>query len=252
MKMEKAYKLLALQEKISNNEAKALIDNGLVSVGGKKIVVARGELSEKSVFNILKVAKPKVIFEDENIIAINKPPFTISEKIAKDFKFTLLNRLDKDTSGVLLLYKNEEFGKIAINEFKNMRVKKTYIAMVKGIISEELHIDNPIITIKGKGGAYSKISPQGKSAISDIYPFMISGKKSIVRVDIKTGRTHQIRVHLANLGYPVIGDEKYGKNSSKRMFLHSYKTEILDYKFIAELDNSFNEFGFEIPKILNF
>lgn len=250
--MEKAYKLLALQENISNNEAKNLIDSGLVSASGKKIVVARGELSEKTVFSVLKLAKPEIIFEDENIIAINKPPFMTSEKIAKDFKFTLLNRLDKETSGVVMFYKNEEFGKIAINEFKNMKVKKTYIAMVKGIISEELHANEPIITIKGKGGAYSKISPQGKTALSDIYPFMVSGKKSIVRVDIKTGRTHQIRLHLANLGYPIIGDEKYGKNSSKRMYLHSYKTEILNYKFIGPMDGSFNDFGFEMPKILAF
>lgn len=247
--MEKAYKLLALQEKISNNEAKNLIDSGLVSVGGKKIAVARCEVSNNSVFSVLKTKKPKVIFEDDNLIAINKPPFVTSEKISQSFKFALLNRLDKDTSGVLLLYKNEEFAKKAINEFKNMRVKKTYIAMVKGIISEEIHINEPIVTIKNKRGAYSKISPNGKTAISDIYPFMVSGKKSIIKVVIKTGRTHQIRVHLANLGFPIIGDEKYGKNRSKRMFLHSYETEILDYKFIAPIDEDFDEFGFEISHI---
>ena len=79
---------------------------------------------------------------------------------------------------------------------------------------------------------------------------MVSGKKSLVKVRIETGRTHQIRVHLANAGFGVIGDEKYAKSRAKRMFLHSYETEILGLKFKAPLGKSFNEFGFEIPKDL--
>ena len=79
---------------------------------------------------------------------------------------------------------------------------------------------------------------------------MVSGKKSLVKVRIETGRTHQIRVHLANAGFGVIGDEKYAKSRAKRMFLHSYETEILGLKFKAPPGKSFNEFGFEIPKEL--
>ena len=109
--MEKAYKLLAIQEGISNNEAKELIDAGLVSVGGQRVVLARGLLKESAKFKITKLSKPTKIFEDENIIAINKPPFITSEKIAEIFKFPLLNRLDKETSGVIMLYKNEDFQK---------------------------------------------------------------------------------------------------------------------------------------------
>lgn len=81
---------------------------------------------------------------------------------------------------------------------------------------------------------------------------MISAKKTLLNISIETGRTHQIRVHLASAGYPIIGDEKYGNSSSIRMFLHAYKIELLGYKFIANLKNSFNEFGFELPKDLPF
>lgn len=247
--MEKAYKLLAIQEKISNNEAKNLIDAGLVSVGGKRLELARIELKENSVFRVEKIAKPTKIYEDENIIAINKPAFLISEQVAKDFGFELLNRLDKETSGVLLLCKNDEFKQKAIKEFKENRVKKVYFAAVKGIFADELEINLPITTTKTKSGAFSKIDlAHGKTAITNVYPFLVAGKKSLVKVEISTGRTHQIRVHLANSGFVIIGDEKYGKNKAKRIYLHSYETKLLNYSFKAPLEMSFSELGFELPK----
>lgn len=246
MSMEKAYKLLAIQEGISNNEAKALIDNGLVSAKGEKIVIARALISTNTKFNITKVQKPTIIFEDENLMALNKPATITSENIAKEFGYGLLHRLDKDTSGVLVLYKNEEFRQKAIKEFKNLNVKKTYLAIVKGVVSEEFIVDDPIFTTKTNSGAHSKISPKGKSAISQIYPLMAIGKKSLVKVDIKTGRTHQIRVHLSSRGHAIVGDEKYGQNRAKRMYLHAYYLEILDYVFKAPLDKSFKELGFDI------
>ena len=245
---EKAYKLLAIQENISNNEAKALIDDGLVSAKGVKIKVARELMSENTKFVVQKIAKPVKIYEDENLIAVNKPNFVTSESLKKIFNANLLNRLDKETSGVILLYKNDEFREIAIKEFKNMKVKKTYLAIVNGIVSEDIVIDSPILTLKTKGGAISKISKDGKTAITEVYPLMVSGKKSLVKINIQTGRTHQIRIHLASINHAVIGDEKYGKNRNKRMFLHAYETEILGLKFKANLDKSFNEFGFEVPK----
>ena len=209
---EKAYKLLAIQENISNNEAKALIDDGLVSVKGVKIKVARELMSENTKFVVQKIAKPVKIYEDENLIAVNKPNFVTSESLKKIFNANLLNRLDKETSGVILLYKNDEFREIAIKEFKNMKVKKTYLAIVNGIVSEDIVIDSPILTLKTKGGAISKISKDGKTAITEVYPLMVSGKKSLVKINIQTGRTHQIRIHLASINHAVIGDEKYGKN----------------------------------------
>ena len=223
---EKAYKLLAAQENISHNEAKALIDAGLVSARGAKIALAREMLGENTKFSVMKPAKPAIIYEDENVLAVNKPPFMSSENLEKIYKFRLLNRLDKETSGVVLLYKNEEFREAAIAEFKNLRVKKSYIAIVKGIVSEEMKFDEPILTIRTRSGAFSKISPNGKSAFSEVYPLMISGKKSLVKVRIETGRTHQIRVHLSSINRHILGDHLYGFKSENakisRILLHAY------------------------------
>ena len=79
-------------------------------------------------------------------------------------------------------------------------------------------------------------------------PVMVAGKKSLVKVEIKTGRTHQIRVHLNHAGYGIVGDEKYAKNKSARMYLHAYKIELLGYKFSSNLSSDFNRLGFEISR----
>ncbi|MBN7288595.1 MULTISPECIES: RluA family pseudouridine synthase [Campylobacter] len=246
MNEEKAYKILAMQLNISNNEAKDLIDSGLVFAKGQKVAIARALMNVNTKFSVQETSKPSVIFEDENLLAINKPAFITSEKISQMYKFPLLHRLDKETSGVLLLVKNEEFAKRAIEEFKHMRVEKIYVAAVRGILSEDTRVSEPILTIKSKGAAISKISKDGKEAISDITPLMVVGKKTLVKVAIKTGRTHQIRLHLASIDAPIIGDEKYGKNRAKRMYLHSYFIALLGYKFKADVPKDFNELGFEI------
>ena len=123
--MEKAYKLVAIQEGISNNKAKELIDKGLVSVNGKKLLIARGMIKEDTIFKVNKLPVAKVIFEDEDIIAVNKPAFLNASEVEESFnEAVLLNRLDKETSGVMLLAKNETFRKMAIKEYKQNRVYK--------------------------------------------------------------------------------------------------------------------------------
>ena len=250
MNQEKAYKLLAAQENISNNEAKALIDAGVVSASGRKIVVARAQMNVNTTFKVQKIAAPKIIFEDDNILAIDKPAFLTSQSVEERFNFELLNRLDKETSGVLLLTKNDEFRQKAIREFRN--VKKTYIAVLDGIIAEDIVVGSPILTIKTSGVAFSKISPNGKTALTTITPMMLSGKKTLAKIMITTGRTHQIRVHAKSVNHFVIGDEKYAKNIAKRLYLHSFETEILGYKFRAEIPQDFAFLGFEISKNMAF
>lgn len=246
---EKAYKLLALQEKISNREAKDLIDKGCVFSHGKKVVVARALMSDKTRFSVTKIKNPQIIFEDDKIIAINKPYACVSEDLEKKFNAKLLNRLDKETSGVILLCKNEDFRKICIEEFKKHRVYKSYIAVLDGVLAEEIEINEPIFTIKAKGGALSKISKEGLSASSIITPIMIQAKKTLAKIVIQTGRTHQIRVHTHFIKHGVVGDEKYAKISSDRMYLHSYEIRIFDYYFKADLEGSFAKFGFEIKNL---
>ena len=87
MSEEKAYKILAKQKNISNNEAKELIDSGLVYAKGQKVMIARALMSENTKFSVEEMPKPNVIFEDENLIAINKPAAVTSEKSAKCINF---------------------------------------------------------------------------------------------------------------------------------------------------------------------
>ncbi len=244
MTQDKAYKLLAKQEGVSNSKAKELIDKGLVFIGDKKVKIARADVSVTTNFKLLKEEKAKKIFEDENLIAVNKPFGSLSEDIEKELKATLLHRLDKETSGVLVLVKNEEFREKAIKEFKEKRVYKEYIAIIEGIVSEPITIDKPILTIKGKGGAKSVISKDGKEALTMIEPLEIIGKKTKLKVVIETGRTHQIRIHLKSIGYPILGDEAYGsKMRSKRLMLHSKVMKFLGYEFIASEPKDFLNFA---------
>ncbi len=235
--MEKAYKLLSVQENISHKKAKALIDLGLVSIGGKKLSVARKELPKNTRFSVQKVEKPGVIFEDENILALFKPPFIESYDLLSFFNkgWVLLHRLDKETSGVILLVKeNSEFHLKAKKAFKNRAVKKEYLALAQGIIEEEREINAPILTFKTTK-AFSKISKKGQEAVTIITPLKIINKKTLLKVGIKTGRTHQIRVHLKHINHPIIGDTIYGdsQHSAKRLMLHAHKIALLGYEFEA-------------------
>lgn len=244
MKTEKAYKLLSIQEKISNKSAKDLIDRGLVFVANKKLQVARAELPISSNFKVMQVKKPEIIFENSDFLVVNKAYSFTSEQIQKIYNFPLLHRLDKETSGVLVLCKNEKIRLKAIEEFKKRRVKKTYLAVVNGKFIEEMMIEKPILTIKTNSKAISKISKDGKEAITKVSPLMVLGKLSLVKAQIITGRTHQIRIHLKSASHPVLGDEKYGTKPYKRLMLHSYEMQVFEHKFQAKLPKEFKELGF--------
>lgn len=244
MNKEKAYKLLALQESISNNQAKSLIDRGLVYVGNKKVVIARGEIDVKSSFKVHKVEKIKPIFENDDLIVVDKPAFVNSDEIERQYKDAqLLHRLDRETSGVLMLVKNEAFRQKAIKEFKEDRVYKEYSAWVDGMVTEEMIIDKPILTEKRQNRAYSKISKQGKPAITEIYPDLVSGKKSKLKIIIHHGRTHQIRAHLRSVHLSIIGDEQYGGRRYQRVMLHARKVKLLEYTFEAPEPKLFAHFA---------
>ncbi len=247
MGLDKAYKLLAIQENISNSKAKDLIDKGLVRVGGKKVMIARGEISENTEFKVKEVASIKMIFQDNDILAVDKPAFLTADEVSKKFSnYILLNRLDKETSGVMLFAKNEEFQTKAIREFKHNRVYKEYVAIVEGKVIEEIVIEKPILTIKNKGVAKSKVdAKKGKPAKTTVIPMLVEGNKSKIKLVIDTGRTHQIRVHLNSEGFPIIGDPIYGKLQSnvQRVLLHSKVCKIFDYVFESKEPKEFNIFG---------
>ncbi len=237
--MEKAYKLLAQQEGISNKKAKELIDRGLVYILDRKVKIARAEMPEDTRFRVESIGEIDIIYQDKNILAINKPALLDSYELAdaiKEREIELIHRLDRDTSGVLLLARNREFLKDAIKAFKQRSVKKRYLAWVEGVFFEETTIDAPIVTHKQGGKAFSQINEKkGRPAITIVKPIEIQGKKSKVEIEIKTGRTHQIRLHLSSIGHPIVGDERYGSvTRSKRILLHAKAISLLGYTFEAK------------------
>jgi len=233
--MENAYKLLAIQENISNSKAKELIDRGVVYIGDKKVKIARGLMDDDVRFRVEEFNDIEVIFEDDDILAVNKPSMMDSYDLEKKLGFSLIHRLDRETSGILLLAKNEEFLAKAIAAFKKRVVIKEYVAWVEGVIYEEMEIKLPISTYKRGGKAFSKVDMKlGKNAITKVKPEEIQGKKSKVLLHIESGRTHQIRVHLSSVNHPIVGDTQYGsKTTSKRILLHAKSISLLGYTFEA-------------------
>ncbi|MCK4975218.1 MAG: RNA pseudouridine synthase [Sulfurimonas sp.] len=243
MMTEKAYKILAIQEGISNSQAKSMIDRGLVYVGNKKVMIARGEIDAKTIFRVEKIEKAKPIFENDDLIVIDKPAYVNSDEIERQFKpAVLLHRLDRETSGVLMLVKNEEFREKAIQEFKKDKVYKEYIAWVEGIITEYTDIDKPILTTKKNNRATSNVSSKGKPARTEVTPDIVSGNKTKVICIIHHGRTHQIRTHLRYIEHPIVGDEQYGGRRAKRVMLHAHKVRLLGMEFVVPEPKAFVHF----------
>ena len=243
MATEKAYKLLAKQEGISNSQAKSMIDRGLVYVGNKKVMIARGEIDERTIFRVIKIEKPNIIFQNDDIVVVDKPAYVNSDEIERQFKGTqLLHRLDRETSGVLMLVKDEEFRTKAIKEFAQDRVYKEYIAWLEGVMSEPIEVDKPIVTQKKNNKAYSNVSSKGKPARTEFFPDIVSAKKTKAKVIIHNGRTHQIRVHARYIEHPIIGDEQYGGRRAKRVMLHAHKVRLLGMEFVAPEPKSFVTF----------
>ena len=243
MATEKAYKILATQEGISNSQAKSMIDRGLVYVGNKKVMIARGEIDAKTMCRVTKIEKAKPNFENDDLIVGDKPAYINSDEIERQFKpAVLLHRLDRETSGVLMLVKNEEFREKAIKEFKQDKVYKEYIAWVEGIISEPVEVDKAILTQKKNNKAYSNVSGKGKPARSEFFPDIVSANKTKIKCIIHHGRTHQIRTHLRYIDHPIIGDEQYGGRRSKRVMLHAHKVRLLGMEFVAKEPKMFIDF----------
>lgn len=197
----------------------------------------------------------KVIYEDNDIIVINKPKGMVVHPANGNPDGTLVNavmnicksslsgiggeirpgivhRLDKDTSGAIIVAKNDKAHIGLSEQLKNHEVKKTYIALVRGIIKEnEATINMPIARSK-KDRKKMDVDKDGKEAITH---FKVLGryqnKYTLLQINLETGRTHQIRVHLSHIGYPIVGDEVYsnGKNewNVSGQCLHAWKLEFM-------------------------
>ena len=179
----------------------------------------------------------EVAYEDSDIIVVNKPKGLVVHPANGNWDGTLVNavmaickdslsgiggevrpgivhRLDKDTSGLLIIAKNDKAHINMSNEIKNREVKKVYIALVRGIVAENEATINMPIGRSNKDRKKMAVVKNGKEAITHFKVIKRFDKYTLLEVKIDTGRTHQIRVHLSEIGYPVVGDEIYsnGKN----------------------------------------
>lgn len=188
-----------------------------------------------------------IIFEDDNLIAIDKPSgfatqggsgIEISvDDFARSKNYQLVHRLDKDTSGILLIAKNKNCADFLTEKFKNKTIKKTYLALLSGNLKKEFtRINIPLLKkIQGKNEKVFPDFENGKEAITLLKLIKNFTDFALVEFSPLTGRTHQLRVHAKEIGHAIINDFKYGgqkvmrKNLCKRLCLHASKIEIDDY-----------------------
>lgn len=199
----------------------------------------------------LERIKSSVMFEDNRLMVINKPSGMavhggsgLSDAVIETLRYwrselhymELVHRLDRETSGCLLIAKKRSALRQLHELLRESKIKKTYIALVKGQWQGgKQKIDVPLLRNQLQSGERMvTVSEEGKRAVSYFKPIKVSKQYSLIEVTIETGRTHQIRVHAAHIGYPIVGDQKYGDESFNkmmrtrklnRMFLHARKLE---------------------------
>ena len=220
-----------------------------------------------------------IIFENENVILVNKPSGMVVHPGSGNKNHTLVNallyhtnnlsegsdnlrpgivhRIDKDTSGLILIAKNNKAHEILADDFKHKRVKRKYIALVKGILAHNnITIDAPIGRDKIDRKKMMVTDLNSKDAVTHIKVLKRYHKYTLIECELETGRTHQIRVHLAYIGHPIFNDPVYQKDktTSFGQFLHSseitfkepitkeqlhFKVELPEYfqNFLDNLDN---------------
>lgn len=188
----------------------------------------------------------KIIFEDKDMLVVEKPAGMTTTKEKKEEKATLedylreirpndlprngiIHRLDKGTSGLVMVAKTEEAFIDLKKQFKERSLTKKYLCLVGGDVSFEGTIDMPIARSKYAFAKFG-VNEEGKRALTKfklIKKYKSNGKiYSLLEIDLKTGRTHQIRVHLSHLRWPLVGDKIYGGEEIiglKRPFLHAYQ-----------------------------
>ena len=189
-----------------------------------------------------------IIYEDDCYLIINKPynlavhPSMLHydnslsngikyyfDSIGLQKKIRPVNRLDKDTTGLVVFAKNEYIQECLVYQMKTMQMHKTYIAVCDGIFEEKNGTINLPIARKPGSIIERCVDSNGDSAITHYCVIAEHNTVSVVKCLLETGRTHQIRVHLSSIGHPILGDTLYGKKQTpiKRQLLHAYMLEFI-------------------------
>ena len=238
---------LSEKTEYSRTAIQRLIDEDKIKVNGKKekssYKVQNGdkiEIEEEPAKEIELKAQDiplEILYEDNDIIVVNKPKGMVVHPANGNPDGTLVNaimsickeslsgigveirpgivhRLDKNTSGAIIIAKNDKAHIALSDELKNHEIKKTYIALVRGIVKENNATINMPIARSKKDRKKMDVDKNGKEAITHFKVIKRYQDFTLLEINIETGRTHQIRVHLSHIGYPMIGDDVYsnGKN----------------------------------------
>ena len=240
-------------KEISRSRWQKYIKDSRVSINGKTITTPSYEIDDKAIIDIKlpeekKFEKEKldILYFDDNVIVINKPAgilthakgtesdeFTVADFFKRYSTYALdtnragiVHRLDRDTSGVIIGARNNETANLLKKQFAKRLTKKTYIAITTGIPKlEKARIDLPIARNPKKPATF-KVSSNGKVAITDYKVLKTNENYALIELMPKTGRTHQLRVHLNYINCPILGDKIYGTKKADRMYLHAEKLEI--------------------------
>lgn len=280
-----------LETNLSREAVQRMIKNGKILVNGKQekpsYKTSIGETltieEEKAEEIDLKPQEMPldVIYEDDDMLVINKekgivvhpgngnPDGTLANAVMARCKGGLsgiggkirpgiVHRIDKDTSGLVIIAKNDKTHINLSNQIQKRKVKKTYIALVRGVIKENEATINMPIGRSTKDRKKMAVSKNGKEAITNFKVLKRFTGYTLLEVNIETGRTHQIRVHLAEIGFPIVGDIVYsnGKNpfNVEGQMLHAAKLELKhpttqkDVTFEATLPEYFKKIVKELEK----
>ena len=232
----------------SRTAIQRLIDEDKIKVNGKKekssYKVQYGdkiEIEEETAKEIELKAQDipiEILFEDNDIIVVNKPKGMVVHpangnpdgtlvnaimSICKDslsgiggeIRPGIVHRLDKNTSGAIIIAKNDKAHINLSEQLKNHEIKKTYIALVRGIVKENNATINMPIARSKKDRKKMDVDKNGKEAITHFKVLNRFQDCTLLEINIETGRTHQIRVHLSHIGYPIIGDDVYSNGKNK-------------------------------------
>jgi 23S rRNA pseudouridine1911/1915/1917 synthase len=203
------------------------------------------DYDETAATTIPDIAIP-IIYEDDDCVVMNKPAGVLThalgihgnEPSVASFlrgkvqgiageRAGIVHRLDRATSGVIIGARNQTALSSLQKQFAQRKVKKTYVAVIEGELRPIEAVINMPIERNPKAPATFRVGPNGKAAVTHYNTLQTNGRYSLVELRPETGRTHQLRVHLAKLGHPIVGDPLYGSGSfGDRLFLYAQSLEI--------------------------